>query len=233
MMIATATSASLDTRTVSKPDRCRAVLDSFDRLEPGQTLVVFTDHDPRPLLRHLQKDRPGLFEWTPQESGLTLWRTELFRRAANRGDLRRVTEALAWDHDRLDSLLSRIFEERAAGGLDDARRLWPEFERGLARHIRFEEELLFPAFEEKAGLSPNQGPTAVMRAEHRQIEMLLEGIAAVVGAPGPAAEKLRNELLKLLGGHNDKEELVLYPGTDGLLSPEESDELVARIQAYG
>lgn len=231
MMIATATSSSLDTRTVSKPDRCRAVLDSFDSLEPGQTLVVFTDHDPRPLLRHLQKDRPGLFEWTPQESGPTLWRTELFRRAANRGDLRRVTEALAWDHDRLDSLLSRVFEERAAGCLDDARRLWPEFERGLARHIRFEEELLFPAFEEKAGLSPNQGPTAVMRAEHRQIEMLLEGIAAVVGAPGPAAEKLRNDLLTILGGHNDKEELVLYPGTDGLLSPEESDELVARIQA--
>ena len=186
MMIATATPSLLDTRTLSKPNRCRAVLDSFDRLEPGQTLVVFTDHDPQPLLRHFQKDRPGLFEWTPQESDPTLWRTELFRRAANRGALRRVTEALAWDHDRLDALLSRIFDERAAGRLEDARRLWPEFERGLERHIRFEEELLFPVFEEKAGLSPNQGPTAVMRAEHRQIEMLLEGITAVVGAPGPA-----------------------------------------------
>ncbi|HET7295135.1 MAG TPA: DUF2249 domain-containing protein [Vicinamibacteria bacterium] len=230
-MIETATPTLLDTRTLAKTDRCRSVLESFDRLEPGQTLVVLTDHDPRPLLRHFQKDRPGLFEWTPQESGPTLWRTEIFRRAANRGALRRVTEALAWDHDRLDALLSRTFDARAAGRLEDARRLWPEFERGLTRHIRFEEELLFPVFEEKAGLSSNQGPTAVMRAEHREIQMLLEGIGRVVGASGPAAEKLRAELLRVLGGHNDKEELVLYPGTDGLLSPEESDELVGRIQA--
>jgi hemerythrin superfamily protein len=69
-----------------------------------------------------------------------------------------------------------------------------------------------------------------MRAEHRDIEMLLEGIRGTVGVPGSAAETLRAELVRVLGEHNEKEEQVLYPGTDKLLTREESDALVARIQ---
>jgi hypothetical protein len=37
-------------------------------------------------------------------------------------------------------------------------------------------------------------------------------------------------MVSLLRGHNEKEELVLYPGTDRLLAAEESDALVARLQ---
>jgi uncharacterized protein (DUF2249 family)/hemerythrin-like domain-containing protein len=219
----------MDTRTLAKGERCRdTVVGSFDRLEPGQSLRVVTDHDPRPLLRHLQRERPGLFEWTPLEAGPSVWRTELFRRAANLGELRRVNEALAWDHDRLDALCSRAFSERAAGRFEAARAAWAEFAGGLRRHIGCEERVLFPVFEARTGVEI--GPTTVMRAEHRQIEMLLEGVGAAIAAPGPAAETLRADLHELLAGHNEKEEMVLYPGIDKLLTPEEADALVARVQ---
>jgi hypothetical protein len=36
----------------------------------------------------------------------------------------------------------------------------------------------------------------------------------------------------VLGGHNMKEEPILYPGTDRLLTEDERDALVPRIQAY-
>lgn len=221
----------LDTRSLAKGTRCQAVLESFDRLEPGQTLRVLTDHDQHPLLKHLSSDRPGIFEWTPIETGPGLWCTDLFRRAANRGELRRVAEALGWDHDRLDALAGRAFDERAQGRFDVAREIWGEFTSGLLRHIRFEEQLLFPAFEQKTGMPREAGPTAVMRAEHRDIEMILEAIRETIQAPGPAADTLRAELRRVLGSHNEKEEQVLYPGIDNLMTPEESDELVARVQA--
>jgi uncharacterized protein (DUF2249 family)/hemerythrin superfamily protein len=220
----------LNTLTLPRGERCPTVLARFDALAPGEALQVITDHEPRPLLRHLRRERQGLFEWTPLETGPELWRTELVRRAANLGELRCVTEALAWDHDRLDALLARVFEERARSSYETARHLWHGFEFGLRRHIRFEEQVLFPELEERTGMPRGAGPTAVMRAEHRDIEMLLEGIRGTVGVPGSAAETLRAELVRVLGEHNEKEEQVLYPGTDNLLTREESDALVARIQ---
>jgi hemerythrin-like domain-containing protein len=146
------------------------------------------------------------------------------------GDLRRLTEALGWDHDRLDALAGRAFAARAEGRLQSARDLWAAFSAGLRRHIRFEEDVLFPIFEAKTGMPPDAGPTAAMRAEHRAIETLLARVAEVVAMPGPPAEALHADLVSVLRGHNEKEELVLYPGTDRLLEPEESDALVARLQ---
>jgi uncharacterized protein (DUF2249 family)/hemerythrin-like domain-containing protein len=230
MSAVTAPASVLDARALPRGERGPAVLARFDALAPGETLRVVTDHEPRPLLRHLRRERPGLFEWTPLETGPERWRIELSRRAARLGELRGVTEALAWDHDRLDALLARVFGERSRSSFEAARELWPAFELGLRRHIRFEEQLLFPVFEERTGLPGGSGPTAVMRAEHRDIERLLEGLRAAVGVPGAAAETLCAELRRVLGEHNEKEERVLYPGTDKLLTPEESDALVARIQ---
>lgn len=229
-MVVTAPPLVLDARSLASAERSRRALEGFDRLKVGERLRVVTDDDPRPLLRHLHEERGGAFEWTPLESEPGHWIADVFRRAANVGELRRVTEALAWDHDRLDALCAQAFAERAAGRLEGARALWGEFAGGLRRHIRFEEEILFPLFEEKTGMPPEAGPTAVMRSEHRDIAALLEGITAAMAAPDATAETLRAQLLALLGGHNDKEEMVLYPGTDRLLSPEESDALVLQIQ---
>ena len=202
----------------------------FDSLLPGQSVVVLADRPPRELLTRLQSERRGTFEWSPLEDGPAMFRVELTRRSAGRGAMREVAEALAWDHDRLDAIEQRAFESLESGNGDEARAIWDEFAVGLRRHIRFEEEVLFPAFEERVGLSAEAGPTAVMRAEHRDIAALIEAIGRALASKG-APEALRAALHDLLAGHNVKEERVLYPATDRALSPPERDALVARIQA--
>ena len=49
------------------------------------------------------------------------------------------------------------------------------FKGGLERHIRWEEDLLLPLWEDKTGMSDG-GATFVMRREHRQIEEHLQAI---------------------------------------------------------
>jgi regulator of cell morphogenesis and NO signaling len=147
------------------------------------------------------------------------------------GARRRVTEALEREHDRLDELLQQAMRALRAVPDAAARGAYATFRRGLCSHIRFEEELLFPVFEMRAGL-PHGGPTSVLRAEHRQIETLLEEIAlALSGAPA-TVEDLCRTLRDALVDHYRKEELILYPGTDRLLTDAESEALVARVQAY-
>jgi regulator of cell morphogenesis and NO signaling len=222
---------TVDVRTLTGPDRCRTVLGEFDRLQTSESMMVVSGHEPRKLLAHLQADRSGLFEWSPLEAGPETWRTEITRRDPASGAMRGVAEALAWDHDRLEAIERRVFDARQADDFTQAGRAFAEFDLGLRRHIRFEEQILFPAFEQSSGLLPHGGPTGVMRAEHRAIEALLEAILEVVRLPGRGAESLREQLHGVLGGHNLKEEKVLYPGIDRLLGQEESDAIVRRIQA--
>jgi len=219
-----------DVRLPADPSDCGSALDAFDALVAGQSLVILSECEPRELLCRLKADRKGTFEWSVLEAGPSSFRIQLTRRSADRGARREVGEALAWDHDRLDALDRQAFERLAAGDAAGALAVWGEFTVGLRRHIRFEEELLFPTFEERLGVPPAAGPTAVMRAEHREIEALIQKIGqALAGAGG--ALPLRAELHRVLGEHNVKEERVLYPATDQALRPEERDALVGRIQA--
>src|SRR5262245_5993745 len=139
-----------------------------------------------------------------------------------------VTRYLSWDHDRLDAILASTAQEVDESRMADAAKTYEEFDQGLRRHIRIEEELLFPLFEARTGVS--SGPTVVMRAEHREIEKaigLMRDALARQDAPGflDALRFLRSVLLD----HNAKEEHVLYPTTDRLLSPVERAALVGRI----
>jgi uncharacterized protein (DUF2249 family)/hemerythrin-like domain-containing protein len=229
-MVLAASRVVTEVHALPGPEGVRSILDAFEGLAPGESLVVVGDHDPREVLRRLQADRRGLFDWSPLEIGPPTFRTQISRRAAEPGARRAVSEALAWDHDRLDALEQRAFELFAGGDAAAAQERWSEFSVGLRRHIRFEEEILFPTFEEKLGVPAEGGPTGVMRAEHREIEKLIDRIGRALAGDG-AALSLRSDLHRLLGDHNLKEEHVVYPGTDRGLDPDERDALVARIQA--
>ena len=84
-------------------ERLPAVVRTFDALAPGEAFELRSDHAPKAALGHLQKERPALFEWSPLQEGPELWRTRVARRA-DRTAHRAVTEALTFDHDRLDDL---------------------------------------------------------------------------------------------------------------------------------
>ena len=206
-----------------------AILEAFDELTPGRGLHVAPDA-PAELLRRLQMARKGQFEWIPVAPSRSV-RVVIVRRDAARGALRTVSDALSWDHDRLDYLETRAFAARERGDRAGAEVLFASFAWGLRRHIRFEEELLFPEFEASRGLRPDYGPTVVMRDEHREILDSLNGIQSSIGKAGTRAESMRHALQSVLVNHNLREEAVVYPGTDQALTPDESDALVGRIQA--
>jgi len=222
----------LDLRDVPAAERPARALASFGALAPGEKIVLVAPDAAGDVLRRLQAEQAGRFEWSVLAGGPPVWRFELLRRAETTGTLRGVNEALSWDHDRLDTLEQAAFRKRAAGDFAGAGRLYAEFAAGLRRHNGFEEELLFPAFEERTGFPPTAGPTAVMRAEHREIQELLGRIAAGITDSAAPVDDLRRRFHAVLGDHNVKEEEVLYPGTDDVLGAEEADRLVTRIQRY-
>jgi regulator of cell morphogenesis and NO signaling len=221
---------SIDVRELQGSDCQGSILEAFDGLAPGECLVVLGGQESRVALHRLQTERKGLFEWSPIEAGPLVFRTEVARRAAEPGAARGVAEALAWDHDRLDALDRRAFERFAGGDLQGAGATWSELVVGLKRHIRFEEDIVFPTFEQLLGTPSAHGPTGMMRAEHREIERLIDGVGRAFAGDGLAAE-WRSDLHRVLGEHNQKEEHVIYPGIDRCLAPPERDALVARIQA--
>ncbi len=125
----------------------------------------------------------------------------------------------AEDHDRLDELLE-TYRRWKRSDFGRAKAAFKEFKFGLQRHIIWEERILFPRFEEKTGMR-EFGPTAVMRAEHRQIGACLEALHEKVRHQDPDSDAEEARLLDLLTAHNQKEENILYPAVDRLLSPEE------------
>lgn len=142
---------------------------------------------------------------------------------------RDVTAYLSWDHHRLAVLLSDAELRVEAGDFDGAiARCW-EFERGLARHMRLEEDVLFPLFEARSGLVG--GPTASLRTEHREIEravvLLREGLDR---HDDEAFHDALSFLRASLQGHNSKEEHILFPMTDVLLTERERLALAERLQ---
>jgi iron-sulfur cluster repair protein YtfE (RIC family) len=140
-----------------------------------------------------------------------------------------VTAYLGWDHHRLDEALRSVSSAVERGRFADAAARYQELELGLLRHMRIEEELLFPVFEARSGMV--NGPTDVMRDEHRQVRTALglmrRGLLRTdAGAYGEGLRFFDS----VLPDHNAKEEHILYPTLDRLLRPAERAALVARLQ---
>jgi len=140
-----------------------------------------------------------------------------------------IMEFMGQDHDRLDGLL-RNFQAAKTRDVALAKESFSEFKRGLQRHIVWEEEFLFPRFEERTGVG-NGGPTSVMRLEHRRIKELLDGMHDRVASGKTDTDEYERELKDVLLVHNTKEESVLYPGIDGCLSEAEAAGLIKAMQA--
>lgn len=133
-----------------------------------------------------------------------------------------IVDFMSQDHDRLDALYANFRQEKDASR---ARDWFTQFDSGLRAHISWEEDILFPPFEEKTGMR-EVGPTAVMRMEHQQIKQLLKTIGENIGNPGNEVQGLED----VLSAHNQKEENVLYPWLDQMLSAQETKALLGRIK---
>jgi hemerythrin-like domain-containing protein len=140
-----------------------------------------------------------------------------------------IAKCLSWDHERLDRLLAEVCQDVESRQMDEARTALADFASGLSRHIRIEEELVFPVFEMRTGLGG--APTLGMRSEHREI---LEAVGMMRGGLAQLdIEAFREGLVflrQLLPGHNAKEEHILYPTTDRIFSDRERAAFVERVR---
>ena len=120
------------------------------------------------------------------------------------------------EHHRLcDEIFEALSDAAQAADWSQFRGRLAALTDALERHFGFEEESLFPAFEDATGM--REGPTAVMRLEHAHVRNLLAGLAAA--APEHDPEGCRAELDNLfvmLQQHNAKEEGMLYPACEQL-----------------
>lgn len=132
------------------------------------------------------------------------------------------------DHGRLESLFGQ-YQALKRSDSDAARRYFKAFLTGLKRHIVWEEDVLFPEFEFKSGVLEG-GPTSVMREEHRQIAQVLEAMHEKVRRRDAETDIEARTLLDILGHHNQKEERVLYPSLDGLMSREDAARLFLNME---
>ena len=231
-MTALTTASRIDLAQLTPEEAGAVVASELLRLSPTERLTLTGSREQlRATYLSLRERCAGRFEWTPLSAaadGRPL--VEVERRADGAGVTREVLEALAWDHDRLDELETTAFRLLEAGDVHAATETFSKFAFGLDRHIRFEEEILFPAFEDAACIPSHAGPTAVMRMEHVEIRALLWSIGAAVSRGGaPDLVTLRSRFHSILGSHNDKEEQVLYPSVDRMLGTE-ADGIVEKIQ---
>ncbi len=135
------------------------------------------------------------------------------------------------DHRDCDARWADVEELLDTDDIEAARPAWQKFIAGLIRHIAMEEEVLFPAFESASGM-PEGGPTAVMRMEHKQMKGLLEQVAgAIESGNSDLALEVGDTLLMLTQQHSAKEEQILYPMAENLLSGQWA-EMATRLDQY-
>ena len=137
-----------------------------------------------------------------------------------------IAEHYSRDHDRLDELF-RQYHSLKPTDRTRAIQCFREFKTGLEQHIAWEEELLFPPFENKTGESC--GPTQVMRWEHREIRKYLDTIAEKQAQDCYDTQAEELGLQTVLGQHNQKEENIFYPRIDQFTDAAERAGIFARM----
>ncbi len=220
----------LDVREMVPKERHPMIFNTFKGLGPGEYFILVNDHEPKPLLYQFQNEHDGEFDWWPLEQGPQVWRVAIAKRTVTDPN-RTITEYLQTDHRRLDAIMGRFQDAHKSGRWEDAARDFREFNLGLRRHIQIEEEILFPAFEEKTGMH-DAGPTFVMRMEHTEIRGLLDRILSATDAKDSSqVNDATQAILNILGDHNMKEEHILYPESDGIFSDFERVQVIKKAQA--
>ena len=122
-----------------------------------------------------------------------------------------LKEFFTSDHRRCDQKWAEVEAAAQVGDVDVEKAKWRTFQDEILRHLRMEEEVMFPAFEQASGMTEG-GPTFVMRSEHEQVRGLIEQMS--VAADGDDYDELvdlGDTLLMLVQQHNQKEEQMLYP----------------------
>lgn len=141
-----------------------------------------------------------------------------------------ISNYMEQDHVVIDGFAERAVAAAAASDWAALEREGGEFLTRLRRHIDMEEQVLFPAFEERTGMSAG-GPSVQMRHEHEQMRPILARLQEALSArDGAGYQQATRALFDILLPHNQKEEQMMYPMLDRALGPD-AELLLADVKA--
>lgn len=141
-----------------------------------------------------------------------------------------ISSYMQHDHVVIDGIAARAVAAAQAGDWDALARDGAEFLRRLRQHIDVEEQVLFPAFEERTGMTTS-GPSKIMRIEHEQMHPILAQMEAAAGArDGAGYQRAAKALSDILLPHNQKEEQMMYPMLDSTVG-DDAQALLADAKA--
>lgn len=133
--------------------------------------------------------------------------------------MQNITDLMSHDHRECDELFAQAENAAVNGDWQGAQTAYDAFGAALERHFCAEEHILFPRFEAITGMS--DGPTQMMRADHRDMREQLTAMASAIEQHD--ADEFAGEcetLLIMMQQHNMKEENILYPMCDHRLAGE-------------
>lgn len=140
-----------------------------------------------------------------------------------------VSHYLTDDHSRCDHLLADCEVALAAKDWTAADEAFLMLRDAILRHFSLEEEILFPEIEQ--GNPAAAGPAGVMRMEHQQMRRLLAELEQGLGRRSrDTCMGLMETVNMLAQQHNAKEEGILYPLADEILSTA-AEGLIVRMKA--
>ena len=103
-------------------------------------------------------------------------------------------------------------------------------QRDVVLHLSVEERALFPILARH--LNQEQGPLAVMNAEHAALRTLLDGLDTGVRSGDRERQRAcAHDIIELLRAHIVKEDEVLFPIATHMLNSREWDEVNVRAAA--
>lgn len=131
--------------------------------------------------------------------------------------MKTISDYLGTDHKRCDELFAVAERSVDQDDWEQAKVAFQRFSEAQLRHLAMEETILFPAFEKAT--DSTDGPTNVMRSEHKQILGIMEQMDDAIARLDASDFFGHAETLNImLQQHNMKEESMLYPMTDRALS---------------
>jgi len=221
----------IDISQIADDKRIETILNSYKTLNEGDELIIINNESLLSLIENFQGQFWGEYDWQPLISGPESWKGKIIKR--NSDDV--ISESIKYfmeiDHSRCDQLYADGEAAILDNQLQDGKELIEAFVLNMGRHFDMEEEIFFPAFEERTGMT--QGPTQVMRMEHQQMRnILIQMKDAVTADDSETVLSAGETLLILMQQHNMKEEGMLYPMADGQIS-DISESLLKRMQLIG
>ena len=141
-----------------------------------------------------------------------------------------IDDLLGEDHRQLGLVLGQLRAgiSTASSGTGG---LLHRFSRTLARHMEWEEKLLFPAVAARATAAERRSIESLEIDHERLRDTLVRLRAAVASADGVTARTQLDWLETLLRGHNYDEEHGVYVESDRVLTPDERRRLLEAFRS--